>query len=649
MDTISKTITAAAKRPIVPQGGYFETAVDAKSAMNRLLSMPGRHRNDIIKVLRCLMASTKAIKTSAGITEPAYKLVSMSKTPEPNDLPLLSSVLESLPPPSDLSSREVAGSDNTGRLAALVLMSSKTPTGTIDVLATQWKLKSGVLADEVAIRSLMVRRIVEAENAGVAWDNPRSVTIVSGIMQKEGWGGVLSRTFIEGLNSYPNVMMSLIVANAPKHLVDNAIQKEMQSSKKSSSILNVLSILDDDKIATETVARFMTDNGVPNKEKIALYEFLVEHGNTGKFARTPAIRTTGLKEFAKIKNQETFNVAMDRMRDGSDKESVREITGNLDFSLNEYSHIMDLLHNRNIMDQADPKFAATVEAALSAHHIDDDVIDDWLSDRDGGFHVASSRWNEMELNPRKKSPSSKKAILVAAILLALGVPMSIALFRANVSPQEFASNPDAVRMGTAAARRSNEDPEFSARMQQFIDNTTAAIVTQKSNPASQPVAQPVAQPAVQPAARPAAQPNGKISCEINRQLIDSVIMLEHVEGKEFSPKGAGGLMQLMPKTWEQINQEHFNGKYPFAKYHANDWVNRRFGEIYLKEIKEILDSVKNQWKTDQLPLIFACYHGGFGNMRKANFDPEKIRVNFPKTYDYMIRGTNLMGGEVVRK
>jgi hypothetical protein len=262
-------------------------------------------------------------------------------------------------------------------------------------------------------------------------------------------------------------------------------------------------------------------------------------------------------------------------------------------------------------------------------------------------------WNEMELMPRKKPPSTRKAIFTAAILLAMGVPISMALFRTNVSPQEFASNPDAVRIGTATAKRPNQDPEFSARVQQFIDNTTVAIATQKSNPASPPFVQPTGRPTTQPTARPAVQPvakpNNKISCEINRQLIDSVIMLEHVPGKNLSSKGAGGLMQLMPKTWEEINQEHFGGKYPFAKYYANDWVNRRFGEIYLKEIKDVLDSVKNQWKTDQLPLIFACYHGGFGNIRKANFDPEKIRVNFPKTYSYMIRGTNLMGGEVVRK
>ena len=108
------------------------------------------------------------------------------------------------------------------------------------------------------------------------------------------------------------------------------------------------------------------------------------------------------------------------------------------------------------------------------------------------------------------------------------------------------------------------------------------------------------------------------------------------------------MMQLMPPTWEAINKRYFGGKYPFHKYNSNSYVNRRFGAIYLEEIKEYLDSHKSQWKTDQLPLILACYHGGIGNITKANFDPEKIKKYMPKTHDYMIRGSNIMGHQVRR-
>jgi hypothetical protein len=107
-------------------------------------------------------------------------------------------------------------------------------------------------------------------------------------------------------------------------------------------------------------------------------------------------------------------------------------------------------------------------------------------------------------------------------------------------------------------------------------------------------------------------------------------------------------MQLMPATWEQINQKHFQGKYPFSKYATNDWVNRKFGTIYLGTIKDYLDDHKSQWKTDQLPLMFACYFGGIGNVRKANFDPAKLKKHYPKTYDYMVRGAGLMGYDIAK-
>ena len=54
-----------------------------------------------------------------------------------------------------------------------------------------------------------------------------------------------------------------------------------------------------------------------------------------------------------------------------------------------------------------------------------------------------------------------------------------------------------------------------------------------------------------------------------------------------------------------------------------------FGTAYLKSIKKYLGSHKSEWKTDELPLIFACYFGGWGNVRKAGFDPSKIKSQLP--------------------
>ena len=55
------------------------------------------------------------------------------------------------------------------------------------------------------------------------------------------------------------------------------------------------------------------------------------------------------------------------------------------------------------------------------------------------------------------------------------------------------------------------------------------------------------------------------------------------------------------------------------------------------------DQYKSQWKTDEALLILACYNGGIGNIMKAKFDPRIIKKKMPKTYDYMTRGSNLLG------
>lgn len=118
-------------------------------------------------------------------------------------------------------------------------------------------------------------------------------------------------------------------------------------------------------------------------------------------------------------------------------------------------------------------------------------------------------------------------------------------------------------------------------------------------------------------------------CEITEEIINAVISMEYDSRKQVSSKGATGLMQIMPKTWEDINKNEFGGKFPFKTYAKNDKINKMFGTAYLKSIKKYLDSHKSEWKTDELPLIFACYFGGWGNVRKAGFDPSKIKTKLP--------------------
>lgn len=244
----------------------------------------------------------------------------------------------------------------------------------------------------------------------------------------------------------------------------------------------------------------------------------------------------------------------------------------------------------------------------------------------------------------------RMAVVTAAILIAVGLPVSIALFSAGTTAEDVARNPDAVMRGRQIA--ASPSPEAKRMVEDAVARAYEARAAQERAQQAQPAqAKPQPSQPVAPAApskpatgRPKATPQqAKQACEITRTIVDSVIAMERVRGKPFSSKGAGGDMQLMPATWEEINRKHFGGRYPFAQYATHRWINRRFGTIYLGEIKSYLDSHKAEWKTDQLPLVFACYFGGIGNVRKANFDPAKIKAHYPKTYDYMVRGSNLAG------
>lgn len=137
--------------------------------------------------------------------------------------------------------------------------------------------------------------------------------------------------------------------------------------------------------------------------------------------------------------------------------------------------------------------------------------------------------------------------------------------------------------------------------------------------------------------------NQHASTTVGKALIDVIISLEGTPHNVINSVGAAGTMQILRPTWEEINRKRFGGEYPYSQYATNDSINRMFGEYYLNKIKEFLDQHKSEWKTDQASLILACYHGGIGNIEKAKFDPAIIKKKMPRTYDYMTRGSNLLG------
>ena len=668
MEYQKETKTAAAKRPIVPSGGYFSTPFEAYTALGRLLSMPHKNSRDITDCLSGILASSKSVREDSTLVTPAYKLISMLP-PYFDDISIVSSTLEALQSPTDLLAREVADSNTNGRMAAVILMSSKTPTATVDRLVDKWQLKSNILATEIKYRSAIINRIIEVNNEGVMWSNHHFGHIVCNIIQKLGWNSEFSQTLLHGLKHFPFSMMVFAINDAPADIANDIIQNKMMSvdtAEQLQYLINLIPVNQQDA-AVAMLWNFMTSSTIQDREKVEMYVRLISGGKSNLADRT--IRAMGMKAFASNKSQVTFDVAREYIEKGLDTESIEEFTGNLEFSIPDIWSIYDMLKKLNLLDRADMRFCNSLHSLETADHIFSDDLDYIFESLDEERRFASRQWHAMEL-PDDKPPSSKRAIAVAAILVAIGIPISIALFRTNVTPSEFASHPDAVKKGTMVGSLAKENPEIFYKVQQFVDSMTNTVAATRANPekpieqtptsgiqnkapqkrAPQIKAEPqTKQPTKiqEPPAKP--DPNAKQDCEVTRRLVDAIIVLEHDPKKDFSSKGAAGLMQLMPKTWEEINQKQFGGKYPFKPNCTNDWINKRFGTIYLQEIKRYLDNNKAQWKTDQLPLIFACYFGGIGNIRQYNFDPSKIKKYAPKTYDYMIRGSNLMGHEFKQK
>ncbi len=77
-----------------------------------------------------------------------------------------------------------------------------------------------------------------------------------------------------------------------------------------------------------------------------------------------------------------------------------------------------------------------------------------------------------------------------------------------------------------------------------------------------------------------------------------------------SPAGAMGIMQIMPGTWQDIEEEL--GVYA-SPYNAK--VNIRFGIYYMKKMVRFWKAPRS--KGERLELAQASYNAGAGNILKA--------------------------------
>ena len=637
-----ETNAARSDRPkFVPDSGEYSSPTEAKLGIRRLISYPGKRREDVLSAIIGVVES-EAAGENAEVCGMAYSLIASLGSPQDDiEVRLFAKALSVLKWPNEAAVNGMAAADPTGTMAALLLMSHKTFQPAVSRICEVWAIRSRISGGDLKKRNAVIGKMIELSASGIArWENEHTCYPIAAVIKDEGWYSALAMSIVKGFKSLPIPLAEMAMNSAPESVKTIIIKKEAKNTDKMAVLVAALLRTTDEDDATDSMSRFMQDDTVSIPEKIKLYEFLTTWTRDDEghipFADMRAVRDAGLKLFASLPDQRTFDVALGKFFDGSDRVSIAELTGNIEFSALDYKSIMTKLEHDNLVRLADPKFVVFARTMEASEKSDADSEEE--EEEDFGDVVLASATGIVRIGGMDMAKST--AIVFAVILVSIGMPMSLVLMRTGTTGSELASRPDLVQKGRQIARMSGTSEEYAEvvekakRLMDTPQPAQQAPGTRDGVSVSKPQAPRQAKPTLEQRRR---------AHEVTRQLVDAIVMLEHVPGKEFSSQGAGGLMQLMPETWEAINRMHFGGMYPFSRYAKVDHINRRFGTIYLGQIKDYLDKNRSQWKTDQLPLMFACYFGGIGNMTKANFDPAKIKKHYPKTYDYMIRGTNLMG------
>lgn len=114
---------------------------------------------------------------------------------------------------------------------------------------------------------------------------------------------------------------------------------------------------------------------------------------------------------------------------------------------------------------------------------------------------------------------------------------------------------------------------------------------------------------------------------IPTRWIEAVIMAESSgDTKAVSPKGAMGMMQLMPETWAELRDQHDLGADPF-----DPCTNILAGAAYLKAMQDRFGH----------PELFAAYNAGPGRYE------DHLRTGKPlpaETRDYVARIAEMLAG-----
>lgn len=103
--------------------------------------------------------------------------------------------------------------------------------------------------------------------------------------------------------------------------------------------------------------------------------------------------------------------------------------------------------------------------------------------------------------------------------------------------------------------------------------------------------------------------------EVDPYLVASIIRVEsNFKSDKLSPKGAMGLMQLMPPTAEWIAKQEGGELIVLDKLYEPE-LNIRYGTWYIRSLRQQFVT-QEMAKEDEIALIAAAYNAGPGNVER---------------------------------
>lgn len=562
----------------------------------------------------------------------------------------------------------IALSDDSAGMAAYMFMTNGTPLPVVDAIAQQYGLlpERWRGAEGTGIFRMFLAQMKELEGTyGMVWNNNNSGIVIGKAAMKNGWRSNPIPALLESTKYHPDSLVAIAynptavfgrglpesqTQPAPSYVRNKLLSMKatMGSFTNIEAIQAILSCSED--ILTEDAASIlehavvgMAENpSLSEMERVKLYRKLMEdplsHPSAASKLRL-ALASTGSKQVFDLMADDFIRNPVSWKSD-----SIMAFTGNLDFSVPAYDVIFPVIESHGLEGSADERFLAFAKAMheMGSNERAVEMLTEMQEEMSGTDVFGSFPGTIAALVKTADWSDKKKAIVMMFLSVMMGMmTLPTAMRSFGVSGSEVAQNLDLQRDADILIMRKSLDD-----LKTMIAAETEAAKQRSFGKPAQLAPKPPAKSVESRPRRwyePAKAEGEPKSTNVTQELLNTVLSLEYDPRKQVSSKGAAGDMQLMEPTWNELNRKHFAGKYPWNKYRFDSKVNRMFGQQYLVDIKTFLDANRDKWKTDQVPLMLASYHGGIGNISRCGFDPAVIMRHLPKTYDYMSRGSSLMG------